>query len=439
MTLAELRKKRAELAKQLRDIHDKASGENRDLNETESADWARIKGEVASLDTRIEREKELADDEQRHAALAPRAGAGGESPAISGVRDLEADKPFATFGEYLRAVIASSTPGCVIDKRLNALRAASGANEGVGSQGGFLVQTDQATEILSKAYAVSNLASRCRRIQIGSNSNSISIKGVDESSRVTGSRWGGVQVYWAGEADTVTASKPKFRDMELKLGKLMGLYYATDELMQDASALGGIVGQAFTEEIAWMLDSAIIGGTGAGQPLGFMNSAALVTQNKEGSQAADTILSNNISKMWSRLHPRSKGNAVWLCNPDVTPQFDTLNVAVKNVAGTENVGGVTQIVYDAARNTIKGRPIVEIEQCETIGDLGDFLLVDLSQYLIIEKGGLQAAESMHVKFIYGENTLRFTYRVNGQPLWDKVLTPAKGSNTLSPFVALQAR
>jgi hypothetical protein len=52
---------------------------------------------------------------------------------------------------------------------------------------------------------------------------------------------------------------------------------------------------------------------------------------------------------------------------------------------------------------------------------------------------MQAASSIHVKFVYGENTLRWNYRVNGEPLWNTYLTPYKGSDTLSPFVAMGAR
>jgi len=52
---------------------------------------------------------------------------------------------------------------------------------------------------------------------------------------------------------------------------------------------------------------------------------------------------------------------------------------------------------------------------------------------------MQAASSVHVKFIYDEMTFRTTYRVDGQPAWKSPITPFKSSNTLSPFVTLQAR
>ena len=69
----------------------------------------------------------------------------------------------------------------------------------------------------------------------------------------------------------------------------------------------------------------------------------------------------------------------------------------------------------------------------------DIVLADLSQYLLIDKGGISAASSIHVRFLYDENVFRFIYRVDGQPIWNAPITPYKGAGTLSPFVTLQAR
>jgi HK97 family phage major capsid protein len=88
-----------------------------------------------------------------------------------------------------------------------------------------------------------------------------------------------------------------------------------------------------------------------------------------------------------------------------------------------------------------GKPVIPIEHASAIGDVGDIMLADMSQYLLIEKGGIQAANSIHIKFDYDEVAFRVTYRVNGQPLLASPLTPYKATSgrTLSPFVTLAAR
>ena len=83
--------------------------------------------------------------------------------------------------------------------------------------------------------------------------------------------------------------------------------------------------------------------------------------------------------------------------------------------------------------------MLEIEQCSALGDVGDIILADLSQYLTIEKGGLQSASSIHVQFVTDETAYRFVVRNNGQPIWNSALTPYKGANDLSPFVTLAER
>lgn len=345
--------------------------------------------------------------------------------------------PFNSFGEQLRAIVSSSRQGAEIDNRLLAVQNASGANEGVPSEGGFLVQQDFSTELIQLMHDSAVLAPRCRSIPISANSNSVKMNGIEETSRATGSRWGGVRGYWANEAATVAASQPKFNKIELTLNKLMAIYYATDEVLQDSSAMESILSQAFAEELSFMREDAIIRGTGAGQPKGILNSGALISVAKETNQTADTIVYENILNMWSRLIASSRNNAVWYINQEIEKQLYTMYLAI----GT---GGVP--VYMPANGvagqpygTLFGRPVMPIEQCAALGDKGDIILADLSQYLLADKGGVQTASSMHVKFLYDEMAFRVTYRVDGQTMRNSPLTPYKGANTLSSFVTLDAR
>jgi HK97 family phage major capsid protein len=98
-------------------------------------------------------------------------------------------------------------------------------------------------------------------------------------------------------------------------------------------------------------------------------------------------------------------------------------------------GGISGSPYA----TLLGLPVVAIEHADTIGTVGDIMLLSLSEYLLIDKGGIDAASSMHVKFITDEMTFRFTYRIDGQPIWNSAITPFKGTITKSPYIALASR
>ena len=350
------------------------------------------------------------------------------------------------FGQFLLAVRGAATQPGAIDPRLQK-RAALGASEAAPSDGGFLVGTDQSQEILQEMHDVGVLAPRCTEIPISNNSNGIEINGVNETSRVNGSRWGGVLAYWANEAGTVTATKPTFRKVMLKLSKLFALYYATDEVIADAAVLGTLASKAFGEEMAFKVDDAIFEGTGSGQPIGIIGHPSVVSVAKETGQAAATFVYDNAVKMRARMMPRARKNAAWFINVDVEPQLYTMSQAV-GTGGSSVVSGVGPngvSVYVPPGNNgnqygmLLGAPVIPIEFCPTLGTVGDVVLADMSQYLLATKGGLQQAESMHVAFLTSEMTYRFTYRVDGQPARALPLTPFKGSNTQSPFITLVTR
>lgn len=426
----EMRERRKSLVAQAREIQTKADEESRELLVDEARQVEDCLNDADALGVRIEREERMRVVEED--ARKPHS-----APLRPETRQTYGEPTkFRSFGEQLVAAYRASQPGQAADPRLFT-RAGTGLNEGVSSDGGFLVQTDFAAELIKRTYETGVLASRCKRIPISGNANGITINGIDETSRVAGSRWGGVRGYWAAEAGALTGTAPKFRKIDLKLNKLTGLCYSTDELLQDASALESVVMQAFSEEFGFLLDDAIIRGTGAGMPLGFTAaSGPLITVAIEAGQALG-VVSENIVKMFSRLYVKSRANAVWLVNQDVEPFLQLMSMGTGGAAGMTYMpaGGLSGVPYA----TLIGKPVIAIEQCATCGTPTDIMLVDLSQYVLADKGGMQGASSIHVRFVNDESVFRFVYRVDGQPVWSAALTPAQGSNTVSPFVALATR
>jgi len=124
---------------------------------------------------------------------------------------------FSNFGEQMRAVYEAGRPENAgrVDQRL--YNAASGMNESVPSDGGFLVQQDFAQGIFEKVYSTGQIMNRIKTIPIGAGRNGLKTPCVDETSRANGSRWGGIRAYWEGEADQMTGSKFKFGLLEQNL------------------------------------------------------------------------------------------------------------------------------------------------------------------------------------------------------------------------------
>lgn len=315
-------------------------------------------------------------------------------------------------------------------------KAISGMSEAVPADGGILVGEDRNDAIMGRVYDVGRLLQMADMTPISGTSNSMVFYREKETSRATGSRRGGIRFYWASEGEEKTGSKPAFERQRLELHKAIGLVYATDELLADAPALGAWVMKNLPEELRFGIEDSMVNGTGTGQPTGIVGANCTVSISKEAGQAADTIVAENIMNMWARRWTRAS-DYVWLTNQDTGPQLWQMSLAV----GTSGAiiymppGGLSGVPY----GTLYGRPVIESEYCETVGTVGDIILASWDEYQMIEKGGMQSASSIHVRFIYDEQVFRFVTRIDGQPKWSAPLTPFKGTNTISPFVTLASR
>lgn len=319
------------------------------------------------------------------------------------------------------------------------MKTAGHMEEGDSAQGGALVPEEFRAELMMTE--IERAVVRGRATNIPMQTNRIGIPAVVDDDHST-DFFGGVNVYRTGEASQKTAKKPELSKVYLTLHKLTGLVHVSDELLEDSPiSLTPILNAMFSMAIAFEEDDDYLQGNGAGRPLGAFNAAnpCLIAQAKETGQAASTVVWNNISKMWSRVHPASMRNAIWVANNEVFPQLATMSMAV----GT---GGVpvwlpANGASDTPFGTLMGRPLILCEKMQALGTQGDIGIGDFSQYLLAQKSGgaLKTAASIHLRFDYDETSFRWVLRYDGQPWWQSALTPKRGSSTLSPFVVLAAR
>ena len=408
-----------------------AIAENRAMNDVEIASFNALQIEITNLEASMAAEVKVnAAEAERTKIVNSPLYATPSTPNPVGI------KPFANFGDQLKAVKNVAVTG-MGDERLNKLNkeylnAPSGANEGLPEDGGFAVQTDFAGMMMTTAAQAGNILPLVDRYEVGASSNAVKWIDIDETSVAT-TVFGGVQVYWAAEAATVAATKPKLKEMRLELEKLLGFAYATYELDQDSTFISQLYTKAFTTAIQRELEACIVSKVGGGIPQSILNNASLVSVAKELNQPADTIVWENLSALYNRN--LNKTNAVWLAHPDSADQFDFLTFPI-------GVGGVP--VYLGASSvgsvsTLKGRPIVETDHCSALGDKGDIIFADLNEYMLITKGGIQADTSMHVQFLTAENCFRFIFRANGMPKKNTALTIKNSAKKRSSFVTLDAR
>lgn len=341
---------------------------------------------------------------------------------------------FKSLGEFLQFGMHNSSDK--LESRLKShTKAIQGLSTVVGEDGGFMVVPEFANGIIDRVYG-NDLWARTDNYTVSG--NNMTFTATAETSRANGSRAGGLRGYWTSEGGSTTATKPKTRQVSMRLLKLCVIVYLTEELMEDGPAMEQWVQSKVPEEFNFLIGDSLINGVGGNQGLGWMNAPSLLSIGAEAGQDPDTIVPENIVKMYSRFYAPNLPRATWYHNQDIGPQINLMSVGL----GTSG-----QLVYmppgglsSAPYGMLQGRPMQPTEFNGTLGDQGDLMLCDMGQMLSIAKGGIAQAVSMHVEFLTGQTALRFTMRLNHTPWENSPITPYKGAaNTQSNCVVLDAR
>lgn len=397
----------------------------------------------------IKAQSDKVDDLQIREALLVQAlntAEGKENPPQS--KKLGQNGGFRSLGEFASAVHNACTLNATVDSRL-VRNDASGANETTGADGGYLVPPDYAAGVIDLIQEQSILLPQARRVTIAG--NRLIEAYLVESKRDDGHRHGGVLAYWKGEAQQYKESKPTFGERTTQLDKLTAICPVTEELLMDEPAIESTLDTKVAQEFAWKADAAIFGGSGSGSmPLGMVvptTNAALVTVDKESGQAAGTVNVQNILKMWNRMPAQCRANAKWYINQDLELQLMQLMMGTDTVATSDSgvtvsFGGPLWLpagAYGNENGKLLGRDVIPLEQAAAVGAVGDIAFLDATQYLIVERAGINKQTSMHMYFDTDEVAFKFSWRVGGRPDWMTAITGANSTIARSPYVALAAR
>lgn len=437
--LQKFREQKAEAVAQVNELLAKSEAEKRaELTDEETARWQELDSRIERLNARImieERAQKLNLEQESSNPRIPAEAVESieqEQRSARKERQQNGKDTGPTLGELCQG-IRNEAVNRHVDPRFQQRAAVSGT---VPSEGGYLLGAQMATDLLDRTVQTGVLMNRVRTIEIGPNFNSLTFPYIESSSRLNGSRFGGMDMKWLGESERKPESNVRWRTAEMKLQKLGGMCYVPDELLQDAVALESWIRDAFYSEFGFQIDDAILNGNGVGRPLGIRNSPALIVVPKEGGQAADTLEYLNVLNMFSRFWAANMNNAIWAANTTIIPALGTMHLEIGTGGAPVYLpsGGVSGQMFQ----TLFARPIEFFEQLPVLGDEGDLILFDPREYLLIRKGGVQQATSIHIHFDLDETAFRFVVRLNGMPLWDKPVTPLNGP-TKSPFVTLEAR
>jgi len=340
------------------------------------------------------------------------------------------DGKFTSLGDMALAIMSHRPDSRLISN--------AGMSGGTGSSGGFLVPGQFMGEILDAALEQEVI--RPRALVLPMASSSLAAPGFNFLDGTAGKR-AGLQLTWTAEGSTLTEQVAAARAVNFSAKKAAILVRVSSELAEDVQAFDRQLRTAMIAAVASGLDLAFMAGGGAGQPLGIIGAPGTVTVSKESGQSAATILLQNLAKMLGRLTPNSYGKAVWMLHPSAIPALYQMTVTIRNVAGTENVGGGSAGVTQSPDGSLRifGLPVVVSDACSVLGTVGDVVLADLSQYAIGLRRDAIIQRSAERYFESDEVGFRLTLRADAQPLNATPIKLRDGTNTVSPFVVLETR
>jgi HK97 family phage major capsid protein len=469
--LKKLQNDRAETVARMGAMLDEAGDAN--LNDEQAKEYAALEGELKTIDARIDREEKFLEAQSKsgkvikslagdgtgdQGSALDRAPAAAKKTIVGKIHDNQADDPsygFKTPREFLMAVMGAAVmqeAGLRPDPRLAPLSAQAidakwyeqfgrhmGMTAGSDEQqtqadqyGGYLVPEAFLPQFL---YIEPEDDPITDTTKVPMASPIVNIPARTDKNH-TQSVAGGIIVTRKMETNTAISSLMNMQKIQMQAYALFGLSYCTEEILVDSPiSFAAIISQGFSQAFASQLINEKLYGSGVGEYLGVMNSAALITQAAVEDQAADTIVIQNVLGMRSRCWGYK--NAVWVANHDTLPQIAQLSLP--NTSGPTAVLVFMPSSGEDVPDRLLGRPIYFSEYAQSLGSQGDIGLFNMSQFLEGTYQPLQRAESVHVRFLNHERTFKFWTRNCGAPWWNAPLTPMYSSNTLSPFVTLAER
>ena len=384
----------------------------------------------------------LRDGVQKAVADAVKEAASGvtfKGLRIEAAKDMREDDPLCGFeneNAYYKAVKRASM-GMGLDERLKVSAGAGKAQGSLlsGEEGAFLAPVAVSDRIFERVVGRIDVLSLCDRITVNGFGGVRIAAAKDDDKNASATRHGGVVVYNVAEAGSITTSRMAWREITLMPHKKAALCPVTDEMLETVANFGSRLTAKMGDAIADEVTEDVMFGSGAGVCLGAFKSDCCVVVDKEADQPADTIWAKNIVNMEAYC----SGEGEFWYHPECHTQLALLTLTV----GTSGIplmlagGGFTNAPF----TTIRGRRATKTDHCEKLGDSGDIVLGDFSQYALCVAGSTKTDMSIHLYFDQAMTAFRAIFGVDGRPYWEKSLRPRKGATDtrISPFVKLAAR
>ena len=336
------------------------------------------------------------------------------------------DGKWDTFAAFLRSAVGRSGPRPRLIPESGDVGSAL-AGEDL-ADGGALIPEEFRAQLMALMIS-SGMTIRSRATVLPMASATLTIPRIRDTDRQDGHLFGGVQTYWLEVGEDIPESEPEFGQVRLTAKALAALTSVQNTTLADSfTSLPALLAMMFSEAVNWRENQDFLRGSGAGRPLGILESDATISVAR--ASGAPALEADDIHAMEGRLLPGSDQRAVYLFHPGLRADLGRLEL-----------GAVQYWQDDLSKTrptTINGRMAIPFEHCSAPGRRGDIVLADCMYYLIGDRQAMSMSQSEHRRYERNATLIRCVSRLDGQPWIEGAITLAEGGadHTVSPFVTL---
>jgi len=231
--------------------------------------------------------------------------------------------------------------------------------------------------------------------------------------------YGGVSMSWIAEAGTKPETKPTFTQLKIAAHELAGhTQISLRMLARSAINLEALLGSLFRDAIYDIVDTALIQGTGVGQPLGVINEPAIRTVARETAGAVDHADLVNL-KHAVRAYHRAGARFVL---------HDTVEAGLEGTVDTTGRPLFSTDVSAGAYERLVGYPYMVTYRTPTLGVSGDIVYGDWSQYTVAMEQDVVVRRSDDFAFTSNVATFIVYMVIGGRPAQPRAFAILDGTS-----------
>ena len=284
-------------------------------------------------------------------------------------------------------------------------------SEGVDSNGGYLVPAEframmimydaEPTLVWNRATVWPMSGEKLAFPKLSQNAD-VESQGFDH--------FAGVTFEWTEEGGEKQNTQPEFGLVEMIAHELAGYSEITNTLLDSSPInLVNFLTRVFRSAWYWITDKEFIQGTGGKKPLGVINDPNILSVDRE---ANGTVTVQDILNMEARMPAVFDPNSVWFISKKVRAALRGQKVS--DSSDELVLQESFKDFADGYQATLLGRPAFLADgKIPGIGNVGDVILGNWSQYYIGFSQDFVMDSSRHFQFRKNRTSLRCAGRVDG--------------------------